>query len=207
MKIVEQSFEILTPIDRDYIYSTIEKAARTCYKSEDKIKEGSAEKLIKALVTHGHEAMLEHAYISVKLITDRAIANEIVRHRLCSFAQESTRYVNYKDGIEVIKPPTLTNEQEEFWRDAVACAESQYKHLIEHGVKPEIARAVLPLCTKTEIVVTADLREWKHIFNLRVIGITGMPHPQIRELLAPVLEEFAENLPIIFEDQYELMPL
>ena len=208
MKIVEQSYEILSPIDADYIYKQIEKAARTCYKSEDKIKEGSAEKMVRALVRNRHEAMLEHASITIKFITDRAIANEIVRHRLCSYAQESSRYCCYKDGVEFIEP--ILNHGEEHdqafleWSSLCSYAENAYINMIASGCTPEEARSVLPLSTKTEIVVTANLRELRHIFDLRVLGITGKPHPQIVQLMAPLLKELAENLPLIFGDQYEV---
>lgn len=208
MKIVKQSYEILSPIDADYIYKQIEKAARTCYKSEDKIKDGSAEKMVRALVLNQHEAMLEHASITVKFITDRAIANEIVRHRLCSYAQESSRYCCYKDGVEFIEP--IFNHGEEHdqafleWSSLCSYAENAYTNMIASGCTPEEARSVLPLSTKTEIVVTANLRELRHIFDLRVLGITGAPHPQIRELMAPLLKELAEKLPVIFGDQYEV---
>lgn len=207
MKIVKQSYEILSPIDADYIYKQIEKAARTCYKSEDKIKDGSAEKMVRGLVKRQHEAMLEHASITVKFVTDRAIANEIVRHRLCSYAQESTRYVNYKDGIEFIEP--IFNHGEEHdqafleWSSLCSYAENAYTNMINAGCTPEEARSVLPLSTKTEIVVTGNLREWRHIFDLRVLGTTGRPHPQIRALLLPLLCELSDKLPIIFGDQYD----
>lgn len=207
MKIVKQSYEILSPIDADYIYKQIERAARTCYKSEDKIKDGSAEKMVRALVRNQHEAMLEHVSITVKFITDRAIANEIVRHRLCSFAQESSRYCCYKDGVEFIEP--IFNHGEEHdqafleWSSLCSYAENAYTNMINSGCTPEEARSVLPLSTKTEIVVTANLREWRHIFDLRVLGTTGKPHPQIRALLLPLLSELSDKLPIIFGDQYD----
>lgn len=200
MKIVEQSYEILSPIDPEYIYGQIEKIARTCYKSEDKIKSGSAEKIVKALVKSDHLAMIEHISITVKFITDRAVANELVRHRLCSFAQESTRYVNYKDGIEVIKPTFDSDSDYYSWLNAVKRAQLGYKQLVNNGITPEIARSVLPLCTKTEIVVTANLREWRHIFELRVLGTTGKPHPQIKELLTPLFDELKHKLPAVFGD-------
>ena len=208
MKTVEQSYEILDPIDKDYIYKKIERISRVCYKSGDKTSDGSAERMVRNIVNHHHEAMIEHVSISVEFTTDRAIANELVRHRLCSFAQESTRYVNYKDGIEFIEP--IFNHSDEHdqpyveWASVCSYGENAYSNMIASGCTPEEARSVLPLSTKTVLVMTANLREWRHVFDLRVLGITGKPHPQVVQLLAPLLKEFAENLPLIFGDQYEI---
>lgn len=204
MTIVDQSYKILTPIDPKLVYGLIEEVARTCYKSEDKICEGSAERMVKALIKHNHLAMLEHFSITVKFVTDRGVANELVRHRNCSFAQESTRYCNYSSGVCFIKPPFKSEEAEWIWTNAADFADQFYAELMgDRSISPEIARSVLPLCTKTEIVVTTNLREWRHIFKLRVLGTTGRPHPQIKALLSPLLDELGDKLPIVFGDLKE----
>ena len=202
------TYEIITPIHRNEILKNIEKVARTCYKSEDKITEGSASKMIKALVKSQHWAMLEHASITVKLVTDRGTSHELVRHREASYAQESTRYCRYNSeaGICCIVPEHIDVFSEEFneWADAIEVCEKFYIRELEHyGRGAQDARAILPTCLKTEINITANLREWYHIFNLRVLGTTGLPHPEIRRTLEPVLKEFAEALPEVFGQQWE----
>lgn len=217
MKIINQSYEILSEISPGGIkeLKLIELAARTCYKSEDKASEDgeSAKRMIKTLIKHHHEAMLEHSSLTVKFITNRAIANEFVRHRLASFAQESTRYCNYSiedkfDGeVTFIYPyfdpfnhyPSSDTNFKPFF-DTYKFAEHAYLHLIKNGVKPEIARGVLPLDTKTELVVTANYREWRHILNLRACNATGPAHPQIQELCRMVLLELQETIPVVFDD-------
>ena len=210
MKIIEQSVEILTPIDRATIYGQIERAARTCYKSEDKMTEESSAKMIKALVAHEHLAMLEHASISVKFIVDRGVSHEIVRHRVASYAQESTRYCNYgadKFGreITVIAPLELQEGtlQYALWKESCECAELAYLNLLNLGIKPQDARDVLPTCTKTEIVVTMNLREWIHFFNLRALGTTGAPHPKIKQVAIQLLEVLGKELPAVFGAQLD----
>ena len=189
MKIVEPKYEILTEISEGGIkeLQQIERVARVCYKSEDKITPDgeSAKKLVGFLVKQGHEAMLEHSQLSVLFTCDRAIANELVRHRIASFAQESTRYCNYskeKFGaeIQVIMPTFIKNADEPTrtaWTESMYSVEKQYMRLLEHGFRPEQARCVLPLCLKTEIVVTANYREWRNIFKLRT---PVAAHPQMR---------------------------
>lgn len=210
MKIIEPSYEILTPINRDEMLQRIERAARTCYKSEDKITTGSASKIVSALVKSGHHAMLEHASITVKFITDRGVSHEIVRHRLASYAQESTRYVDYgsdklENEITVIRPTFYKDRDLEMenWEEAMRAAERYYMTLRQMGSKPQEARSVLPNSLKTEIVVTMNLREWMHFFNLRAVGTTGAPHPQIRQIAGPCLAEFADNLPEIYGCIYQ----
>lgn len=208
MIIVTPGFEILhiTP----NALETIERAARTCYKSEDKIAEGTAEKMVRGLITRGHEAMLEFADITVKFTTDRGVSHEDVRHRLCSFAQESTRYVDYgKAGeIQVVCPADilaglndengdLAREAFDTWKAAVVAAESAYNKLRALGLSPQIARSVLPTCTKTELVMKANFREWRHILKLRT---SKAAHPQMRELMIPLLEVLRNQVPVIFDD-------
>lgn len=204
MIIVDAGYEILDPLNGEEILRKIERIARVCYKSEDKITAGSAEKMVKALIKRGHEAMLEHFSFSVKFTCDRGVSHEIVRHRLASFAQESTRYCNYGKSGEVafIRPLFFRADTVEFdnWCDAMMLAERSYLDLIEAGKTPQEARAVLPNSLKTEIVVTANLREWRHFFKLRAVGTTGAPHPQMREVAVPLLKEVRERVPIIFDD-------
>lgn len=209
MKVVKPSFEILTTLDRSVLYGQIERAARTCYKSEDKITSESSVRMVKSLLKRGHTAMLEHASVSVKFICDRGVTHEIVRHRMASYAQESTRYCNYGLGkfggeITVIEPFFFKEGAPEYaaWYAACEFSEKMYMDLISMGRSPQEARSVLPNSLKTEIIVTMNLREWIHFFNLRVVGKTGIPHPQMKEAAFPVLEKFAEAMPEIFGEQY-----
>lgn len=210
MKVIKPSFEILTPIDKESIYKQIERIARTCYKSEDKITDKSAPKMVKSLLERHHMAMIEHAAVSVKFICDRGVSHEIVRHRVGSYAQESTRYCDYSSGkhgneITVIKPLFFDEGTPEYaaWFCACETSERLYMDLLSMGRSPQEARSVLPNSLKTEIVVTMNLREWIHFFNLRVLGVTGAPHPQMKEVALPVLEAFAEAMPEVFARQYE----
>lgn len=211
MKIVKAGYEILDPLNGEEILRKLERIARVCYKSEDKITEGSAEKMVRALIKRGHEAMLEHFSFSVKFTVDRGVSHEIVRHRLASFAQESTRYCNYgKSGdVTFIEPTVLGLEDKAdqygytaryFWEHSVEVAETAYKNMLEAGATPQEARSVLPNSTKTEVVMTANLREWRHFLKLRAVGTTGKPHPQMQEVAIPLLRELKEKIPVIFED-------
>lgn len=206
MKLIPPSFEILYPDIAGWRFmpQRIELAARTCYKSEDRAAPGSAEKLVRKLVESGHHAMLEHGGdISVKFVVDRGVSHEIVRHRLCAFAQESTRYCNYskdKFGNEVtfidatLHLPEIVHPQ---WLTALGEAEQTYLRLLNNGVTPQMARSVLPNALKTEIVVTANPREWRHIFELRTAEAA---HPQMREVMRPLLAEFRRRVPVLFDD-------
>lgn len=211
MKIVEPYTEILTDISDGGIKELkfIEGIARRCYKSEDKITEDgeSAKKLISNLVKSKHEAMLEHSILTVLFVVDRGVSHEIVRHRMASFAQESTRYCNYTKGkfggeLTFIKPFTIERDSLEYidWYNAMYEAELDYNHMIACGVQPQIARSVLPNSLKTEIVMTANYREWRHFFELRALGTTGAPHPQIKQVALPLLKEVQSKIPIIFDD-------
>lgn len=207
MKIIKASYEILTPLDGKEILTRIEQIARTCYKSESKIKDGSAEKLVSALIKNGHEAMLEHYSFTVKFIVDRGISHEIVRHRVASYAQESTRYVNYsKDDfngeVTVIEPFFFERGTEIYraWENACMTAEKAYFDILNIGGTPQEARTVLPHSTKTEICVTMNLREWRHFFKLRAASETGKAHPQMLEVTIPLLHELQHKIPIVFND-------
>lgn len=201
MKIIEQSWEwIQKPV---MPLETIELAGRTCYKSESKITEDSASKFVKMLRDRKHHAMLEFGNVIVKFITNRGVTHELVRHRLCSFAQESTRYCNYGGKeIEFIKPVWWVENWETdnaclAWHDAMVDSEMYYKDLLTQGWRPEMAREVLPNSLKTEICVNANLREWRHIFQLRT---SPQAHPQIRELMISCLNGFKQEIPVLFDD-------
>lgn len=212
MKIIKAGYEILDEINEKEVIQKIEKIARVCYKSENAINDGSAEKLIKALIRNKHDAMLEHFSFSVKFIVDRGISHEIVRHRVASFAQESTRYCNYGGtGVTFIEPCYLSAEKScddnarraakaVDWVTSCKAAEEAYIDMLNRGATPQEARAVLPTSTKTEIVMTANLREWRHFFRLRACGVTGKPHPQMLEVAVPLLNEMKTLLPVIFGD-------
>lgn len=204
MKIIKPSVEILTPIDGEAILKMLEAVGRTCYKSEDKIQEGSAEKFIAGIVKRGHEAVIEHYNITVKFICDRGVTHEIVRHRLASYCQESTRYCNYSSDkfgteITVIKPCYLVEGTEGYrmWAGLCSLAEAYYFDLLNWGCTPQEARAVLPNSLKTELVMTANIREFRHFFKLRC---SKAAHPQMREVALMLLKEFKERIPVLFDD-------
>jgi len=173
----------------------LERAARTCYKSEGKIVPGSAEKLIKSCIERGHESIIEHVSCSVRIVCDRGISHELVRHRLASFSQVSQRYVRYSNDIEFIAPYGMTEGQKAIWSTMCKQSEAAYKMLIADGVSPQIARSVLPNSTATELVMTANLREWRHIFKLRC---HKSAHPDMIVLMRDILSEFFAKLPVVF---------
>jgi len=228
MKIIEQSHEIISLPNN--ALELIEAAGRTCYKSEDKIgcsslkesdqevcpivswdeygkyctnstcAEHSSHDFIKKIRNRGHHAMIEFGDIIVRFITNRGVTHELVRHRLCSFAQESTRYVRYDGKMEFIRPcwwEDSTPVQQQTWKSAMQDAERYYLALLKSGWRPEQAREVLPNSLKTEIVVKGNIREWRHMFALRC---SKKAHPQIRALMIPLLSELSERLPVVFED-------
>lgn len=175
----------------------IERIGRVCYKSEHHITDSSAIPFVRNIIARGHESVLEHISITVRFITDRAIANELVRHRIAAYSQESTRYCNYKDKIEFIYPKNVSDKQLQLIMEACACAATTYQALIADGATPEVARDVLPLCTKTELIATYNLREWRHILRLRT---DKAAHPKMRELMQTLLQFFQGLVPIIFDD-------
>ena len=220
MDILKAGFEILTPISEGGIEELkhIEEIGRVCYKSEGKITEDgeSAKKFVKMLIDRGHEAMIEHSSLSVKFVVDRGVSHELVRHRIASFAQESTRYVNYSlekfgneiNVIDIRNGIDLDNKMKNMDSDTISAimnewflamedAEKHYMKMIELGSTPQIARSVLPNSTKTEITITANYREWRNFFKLRV---PNTAHPQMREVTIPLLKELKRRLPIIFDD-------
>jgi thymidylate synthase (FAD) len=224
MKLIKPSYEIITDLEKGEVrkmLKTLEKVARTCYKSEDKITEDSADKMIEMLIKKGHEAMIEFADIIVKFTCDRGVSHEIVRHRLASYAQESTRYCNYskdkfdnqvtyiiptwvnlvesewtKEQVDSSVPVSFT-EQDFIWMKQMISAEESYNALIAQGWQAQQARAVLPNSLKTEINVKFNLREWRHFFKMRC---SPAAHPQMRELSLPLLAEFKSKVPILFND-------
>lgn len=167
----------------------------------------SARNFVRGLIKRGHEAMIEHASMTVKFTVDRGVSHELVRHRIASFAQESTRYCRYSDSkfgneITVIKPCFWKEGSYKYtaWLDAMMYAERYYFDLLDAGAKPEEARTVLPNSLKTELIVTADFREWRQIFKLRAAGTTGKPHPQMQEVMIPLLKQCQDLMPELFED-------
>lgn len=200
MKLIDQSWEWLQKPNKPL--QIIELAGRTCYKSEQKITSDSAEKFAKMIIGLKHESVIEHIIASVRFITNRGVTHELVRHRMCSFSHESTRYVKYDNNMEFIKPiwwndKNYPEENKQIWLKAVEQAEQFYLAAIKAGDKPEQARELLPHALKTEIVTTANLREWRHIFQMRCIP---QAHPQIRALMLDCLAGFAKEIPIIFDD-------
>ena len=208
MKILDPSYKILSANDSDEALKRIERAGRTCYKSEDKITEESAAKFVEMIIASGHHSVIEHVYYTVKFICDRGVSHELVRHRIASFSQESTRYSNYSKAkfgkeITVIRPY--------FWKDnteqyklllaAMEYAEKSFMDLINSGARAEEDRSVLPNSLKTEIVVSCNLREWRHILNLRC---SKAAHPQIIEVMLPLLKDFYFKYEVLFEDLYKL---
>lgn len=202
MKLVSPSFEILNPPKREDVLRHLELCGRVCYKSEDKMTEDSASRMAKMLIERGHESPIEHFSISVRIICDRGVSHEWVRHRVASYSQESTRYCNYgnaKFGSEIsFIRPYFAKEGEplfEEWKKAMENAERAYFALLENGAKPEDARSVLPNSLKTEFICTMNLREWRHFFSLRCAPAA---HPAMREIAIPLRNAFRELLPELF---------
>ena len=206
MRIVEQSVELflqngpLTHVDANLILQHIERAGRLCYKSESK---GDPGKFVRSLIDRGHESVIEHGVVSALVVTDRGISHEIVRHRISSYSQESTSYCIYSSDrfggeITVIKPDFGTNAPDsQMWEEAVEQAEKSYLGLIGNGVSPQIARSVLPTCLKTELMMTTNLREWRHFLRLRM---SVKAHPQMRVLAGQMLDVFLQYFPDVFGD-------
>lgn len=211
MQIIGPKIEIIDMDSYENILKKIEKIGRVCYKSEAKITEDSAEKFIRALLTRQHESVIEHESVTVRMICDRGVTHEIVRHRIASYSQESTRYCNYAgdkfdNQITVIDLASgfeydLTRENDrakyEVWTNAMEQAEKSYFRMLELGATPQEARSVLPNSLKTEIVVTMNLRSWRNFFRLRV---DASAHPQMREVAKLVYEEFKDKLPVFVSD-------
>lgn len=209
MKIVKQSWQFMSlsvPFDgtnkslkkakMSDVVRIIELCGRTCYKSEDKITPDSAERFVKMLVDRGHHAMIEHAFIGAKMITDRGVTHEVVRHRISSYAQESTRYCNYgKLGIRFIEPVDFKLNKDD--KAILRALEKHYMKCLKQKRSPQQARYFLPNGLKTEIVMSCNVREWLHFFSLRA---DKAAHPQMRALASSMLVDFAKKFPIIFKE-------
>ncbi len=205
MNIIKPYIEVWTPKEElKELPSHIEQCGRVCYKSESKITEGSCEAFVKNIIKRNHTAVLEHGNITVKIVCDRGVTHEIVRHRLASYCQESTRYCNYSQDkfnaeITVIEPCYLDKESAGYgiWEISCRQAEKAYFDLLNFGCSPQEARAVLPNSLKTEIVMTANIREWRHFLTLRT---SFAAHPQMREVANLILSEFKTSVPYLFDD-------
>lgn len=198
MKIIKPHYEIMTLLDGDSILKHIELCGRVCYKSEDKITVDSAKDFVKMLIKRGHESVLEHYSFSVRFVVDRGISHEIVRHRLASYSQESTRYCDYKGEVEYISPFDQEDQEKRFvFERLCSLSEESYKVLREVGASPQMARSVLPNALKTELIMTANLREWRHFLKLRT---AQGAHPQMREVTIPLLKELQYRIPVVFDD-------
>ena len=204
MNIIEPGFEVLDDLDGRRMLRKIEAAGRICYKSEENITDGSAEIFVRSILKNGHESVIEHEKISVRVVCDRGVSHEIVRHRIASYSQESTRYCNYskeKFGKELtfIKPVFWEEDSKEYqlWKNLMKKTEASYNELIEMGAAPQEARSILPNSLKTEIVITMNLREWRHFFRLRT---SKKAHPQMRQISRMILEYFKENIYAVFDD-------
>lgn len=204
MRIVNAGYEIMDNLDGAAILEKIERCGRVCYKSEDKITSDSAEKFVRSIIKRGHESVLEHVSFTVRFIVDRGMSHELVRHRIASFSQESTRYCNYSqdkfgEEIAVIAPCFADEIRGGYYLWLMACeyAEAKYFELLDFGWTPQEARSALPNSLKTEVVMTANLREWRHFLRLRT---SPAAHPQMREVTVPLLAELKQIVPAVFDD-------
>lgn len=209
MKVVKPDWRIaaLTEADPIRLMKHLEAMGRICYQSEDAITETSYDKFLRGIIKRGHEAVLEHATVTAVVICDRGISHEIVRHRIASYCQESTRYCNYSKGkfgeeITVVEPPFWDPNGPEYqiWHDACAHAEAAYFELLDMGRTPQGARDVLPNSLKTQLAITMNIREWRHFFSLRC---GKGAHPQMIEIACKGLVEFYDYFPCLFEDIYQ----
>lgn len=204
MNIIEPGFFIDESINGQEMLKRIERAGRVCYKSEDKITDDSAKKFVQNIIKSGHESVIEHEKITVRVICDRGVSHEIVRHRLASYSQESTRYCNYNadkfgNQLTFIRPNFWKEDDEKYilWKKSMLCIEETYMKMLELGAKPQEARSILPNSLKTEIVITMNLREWRHFFKLRA---DVAAHPQMRQIASAMLKSFQEMVPVVFDD-------
>lgn len=204
MKIVESSVELVNAPSYETLLSTVEQAGRVCYKSEDKIAEGSAEKFVRNILSRGHEAVIEHGVITARIICDRGVSHELVRHRLASYCESSTRYCNYANErfggeITVIMPSwcMVGDPAYDLWEKACLRDEMAYFDLLSVGCTPQEARSALPNSLKTEVVMTANLREWRHFLRLRMAPAA---HPDMRVVARKLYELLSDRYPVFFED-------
>ena len=189
--------------DGKKIMQRIERACRTCYRSEEMITEDSYKTLLKNCLNRGHESILEHEKVSIRMICDLGVYKDITRHRLASFSIESTRYCNYgKDKfgseLKIMKPCNIEEgtEMYEDWKNTMLCIEKNYIKMSQEGAKPDQLRMLLPHSIAAEVNMTCNIREWKHVLSLRC---TNHAHPSIRQVLIPLLLKFKQDMPEIFE--------
>lgn len=197
MNIISNQVELLDNKSYEDILDKIETAGRTCYKSTKKDDIKAKEQFVRGLIKRGHESVIEHECLTFKIITDRAIANEIVRHRLSSYSQQSSRYVDLRN-LQVILP--IGTKEDEIVLEIVKClqqCESSYKKLIDMGVKKDIARSVLPLATATELVMTMNFRSLRHFLKLR---LHKSAHENIREIARQIYDIVKDKYPVFIED-------
>ena len=204
MKIIAPDFVLQEHIDGEGILKSIEQVGRICYKSEGNITEQSARGFVRQLVERGHESVIEHEKVTVKIVCDRGISQELVRHRIASYSQESTRYCNYHNErfggeLTFIRPYFWQEDTEmyDIWKDTMQMIEDNYNKLILLGAKPEEARSLLPSSLKTEIFVTMNMRAWRNFFKLRT---SPKAHPQMREIALPLLGAMQACIPVLFDD-------
>jgi thymidylate synthase (FAD) len=199
IKIIKPYFIIENKINGIKILKNLERYGRISHKSEKNITKTSYRNFLNKILSWGHESILEHEKITVRIICDRGVTHELVRHRIAAYTQESTRYCNYSGEIQFIKPYFFPQKSKlyQFWYQTCLNSASAYDQLIKEGSTPEQARSVLPNSLKTEIIVTYNLREWRHVFEMRC---QKTAHPQMREIMIPLLKEFKKKLPIIFDD-------
>lgn len=202
MKIINPYIEV-EEIDGINIMKKIEKACRTCYRSEGSITDDSYKKLLENCITRGHESVLEHEKVTIRMYTDIGVYKDLTRHRIASFSIESTRYCNYgKDKfdneIKFVKPCNIEENSKlyEIWKASLKSIEEKYMEMAELGATPDQMRMILPHSTAAEIVMTANIREWKHILELRT---TNHVHPSIRQVMIPLLLYLKKEMPEIFE--------
>ena len=207
MKIIKPYVEPTVPLaPAEDLYRIVEAGGRTCYLSEAGEGDTPA-KFIQRAIKRGHESILEHATISLRFICDRGVSHELVRHRLASYSQESTRYCNYSKGkfgneITVIEPCFWDESDLKYatWANLCSKAEDAYIDLVRSGATPQEARSVLPNSLKTEIVVTMNIRNWRHFFQMRYFGVAGTPHPQMVEVAEKAFDLLCSQYPAFFED-------
>ncbi len=213
MKLIKPYYQLLTELNGNNILKSLEQFGRICYKSEDKITPDSSQRFCSNILTNQHLSVIEHISLSVKFIVSRSFTHELVRHRLCSFSQESTRYCNYKNmGLTFILPHWVDIREGEYqyddpletkdlpsidWAKCMWETEHYYLSLISKNCSPQHARAVLPNSLKTEIITTTNLREWRHILSLRT---SNKAHPEMREIMLPLMNELKSKIPIIFDN-------
>lgn len=215
MKIINAHADILFLDDQraiDEVFARIETAGRTCYKSEANMTPESARAFARIAVQMGHESVLEHGFVMVRFTVDRGVSHEIVRHRIASYSQESTRYCNYskdKFGNEptFIMPcffmedkDGVNKEGKDIWKTAMDASEAAYLAMLNKNCTPQEARSVLPNSLKTEVVMTANVRSWRNFFRLRAACEKGMPHPQMLEVAVPLFQKMKEIFPELFDD-------